>query len=644
MKRHNRLIIIFILVLLLIFQNIFINAENGEDLLAISLIIDTSGSMKETDPQRLREKAANVFIDLLAQDDFLGIITFDNYVNLVIPMEQLKDNSVRQSFKERLAPHLEAGGDTNYTAAFIKANEELSKLEAPSSRKVIVLLTDGKPTINNSESMWKVVTDLSLNDYPVYSIGFSDDVDVDILNRIAEETKGNVRIFKDDIDLDKNLIQLLKSREIIAEQLLTPKEDLLSNMLSLSTDFWMKREGYRNGEEAIVSATLNLGTNRLQRGIDLKIDKFNLNIYYDDGTDLIIPLLDDGEVSHGDIMVDDGIWSNKIVFDKNGKGKASIIVSGIYKNEPFMITKSIGEYVVAKPGNVFITSYEKNLLARKGKTLSIPLSFNNVSPFKEVVFIDIDEKIGSSSIKQIGLEPNSKVDLDLLIDLNSNLDNGNYDLTIGFKPLNEFTTIGYTKLNYKIEVISYFENLSRNIKTRYEPVIAFAGIVIGILLFIYIIGILLYILIVRPQVNIKGVLTYWDGNNFEDCKSIDLTNKKKKEIIITFNPEKDGDFYIPGSKFNYDIVITKEFIEKRRNFILGWKTLFTRNADIIQILICTKPGIIIYESDIYTSITLNHDKEFSSGGFDFHFTKYQPKWIKEAVEGRNILEDRHDTI
>ena len=124
--------------------------------------------------------------------------------------------------------------ETDYAAAFTTANEELLKLEAPNARKIIVLLTDGEPTITDQKYFWDVVSNLSSNNYPVYSIGFSDEIDVEILNRIAEETKGDVRIFKDTLDLDKNLIQLLKSREIIANQLLTSREEIdLNSMISI---------------------------------------------------------------------------------------------------------------------------------------------------------------------------------------------------------------------------------------------------------------------------------------------------------------------------------------------------------------------------------------------------------------------------
>ena len=44
--------------------------------LSIILLIDISGSMSRTDPQRLRETASGVFIDMLSPEDNLGIFIF----------------------------------------------------------------------------------------------------------------------------------------------------------------------------------------------------------------------------------------------------------------------------------------------------------------------------------------------------------------------------------------------------------------------------------------------------------------------------------------------------------------------------------------------------------------------------------------
>ncbi len=651
LKKHKNYLIIIIMVIILVFQNIYVVSENTKDLLVVSLIIDTSGSMNTTDPQRLREAAANVFIDLLSPEDYLGIITFNNEVDLVIPMEQLKDISIRESFKERLSPNLEAGGNTDYKAALEKSSEELSKLDNSNARKVIVLLTDGEPIpggitgnekefiSNYMESLWNTISSLSQKNYPVYSIGFSDQINVEVLDRIAKETNGDVNIFKDASDLDVNLIQGLKSREIIETQLLA-QADENKKPLELTTDFWIKEEGYRNGEEAVVSASLKIGANRLQGGTDLVINEFNLITVYDDGTTITVPLLGSEEMDNGDIRANDGIWSNKIVFNKSGNAKTAIVVSGKYKKESFKLMKSLGNYRVDNPGNIVLSSYEKNLWGRGGKTLLIPLTFDNQSSFKEMVSVDIDEKIGNANIRQIELEPYSKSNIVLNIELNSSLDRGIYDLKIKFKPLNQLTTIDNTKLNYKVELLSYFESLYRNLESRYTVVIPLALIFIGLPLFIYIMGILLYIIIVNPQTKVNGILAYWDEISPENKVEFNLSEKKKDKILISFDPYKSADFYIEGGKYKYDFVISKKIIKKSSSFILGWKGLLSRKSFIEQTLSCTQPGIIIYEGDIFTKLNLYDGREFSSDIFGFKFTTTTSKWSKDHQEGKDILEGR----
>lgn len=653
MTKNKKYLVAFIIVMLLVFQSIIITAENPKEVLAISLVIDTSGSMNTTDPQRLRETAANIFIDLLGPEDYLGIITFNSKVDLVIPLEQLGDTDNRESYKAILNPSLNARGNTDYKAAFEKASEELIKMNDQNIRKVVVFLTDGEPDpddigknpqlmSNYMNEFWETtISKLTENKLPVYSIGFSEEIDVEILSRIAAETKGDVRIFKDAADLDENLIQLLKSREIIATQLLAPTyEDNAKIMPSISTDFWMKQEGYRHGEEAVVSASLNIGSNRLQRRADLKIDQFNLIMNYTDGANIVLPLFDDGEAAHGDIKANDGLWSNKILFDKNGKAKATLIVNGSFKNEQFTLEKSIGEYLVDKPGNVIIFLHEENIWLKSGDKLTIPLSVESRSAFKEVIFIEVNESIGATHLKQIELEPNTNTNINLGIDLKSGLNQGFHNLKIKFKPLNELTTINNTELDYKIEIVSFVEGLSRDLKDKSSVIILLLIIFVVLPLVIYLKGIFLYLILVKPQTKAKGLLTYWKEASPGDIVEFNLNEKKKKKIVISFDPSKSADFYIEGSRFNYDIEITSEFIKKRKTFISGWKTLFTRDTNIIQMIRCTQPGIIIQQGDIYTSFPLYDDEEFSSGGFSFHFTKTKLKWSKAQIEGKNILEGR----
>ena len=113
--------------------------------LAVSLVIDTSGSMADTDPLKLRETAANIFIDLLSPEDYLGIITFDTATTVVQPLQKVNDSFQKAMFKQNLEPNIEARGDTNYKVALDEAFNQLSGLQESNVRKVVVFITDGEP-------------------------------------------------------------------------------------------------------------------------------------------------------------------------------------------------------------------------------------------------------------------------------------------------------------------------------------------------------------------------------------------------------------------------------------------------------------------------------------------------------------------
>lgn len=626
--------------------------ELDSDILAISLVIDTSGSMLTSDPKRFREEVANVFIDFLSPEDYLGIITFNSKVDLVIPMEQLIDDEVRQSFKERLKPKLQGVANTDYNTALRVANEELENLNKYNIRKVIIFLTDGKPDPDNigndlnqmnlyMEQLWYTVSKISKNNFPIYSIGFSDEIDVEILNRIARETNGDVRIFKDAESLDLNLIQTLKSRERILGELLAPTStDLVDIKPSLLTDFWLNSDGYRIGEETIVSSFLTVAGNRIKTGADLKIDNFELLINYDDGESIVLPLYDDGIDEHGDIEGNDGIWSNKLVFDKIGKARSNLIVIGEYKKQPITIEKYIGEYFVGDLGNIFVESYDKDIWKKSREVLTIPVKFRNISEFKEKLLIHINEDIGTLRINQLELEPNWEGDINLDIILNPNLQKKPYNLNIKFEPFNKNTSIANGELDYNVEIISSVEALVRRIEENQKIILPLLGLILGVPLLIYILGILFYLILLNPRLNVQGKLIYWKLNDPDIKIELDLHKKKKKTITITFDSNKEGDFFISNSEYKYDLIITNNLLKKSRKFILGWISIFSGKGLVSMEVSCTQPGIIHYDEDIFMKISLHNNDIFISGGICFHYIKPNSKVTFVEEEGRNILEGK----
>jgi Mg-chelatase subunit ChlD len=230
MDRIKKLII-FLLLASMLFGNLPIQADTVDSLvqekLAVSLVIDTSGSMANTDPLKLRETAANIFIDLLSPEDNLGVITFSTNTVEVIPMQQVASAANKNTIKSTLAPLLEADGDTNYQIALQAASNQLSSFTEPDVRKVIVFLTDGVPDPDPAKSkdqqfmnnymnnMWATVTEIGLKQYPIYSVGFGA-VNQDILNRISRDTSGEARFINDPGELAVsffNVLSILKNRK-----------------------------------------------------------------------------------------------------------------------------------------------------------------------------------------------------------------------------------------------------------------------------------------------------------------------------------------------------------------------------------------------------------------------------------------------
>ncbi|TJX14169.1 VWA domain-containing protein [Tissierella creatinini] len=632
-------------------------SDLNSETLAVSLVIDTSGSMAQTDPQKLRQAVADVFIDYLNPEDYLGIITFNSAVDLEIPMQQLKDDTIRSSIKSNLGPKLEGIADTDYKAALDKANLQLESLFNPDATKIIIFLTDGKPDPNpikipaGSQAMnkymnglWGTVASISTNKYPVYSIGFSDGIDVEVLNRIATETGGDVRIYKDAADLDTNLVKMLKSREKIVEELLAPQEvtsEVGVNVKpALVSDFWLKNEGYRKGEKAVISASLLAGNTRIHSGKDLIVESFQLMIEQEDGNKLNIPLYDDGLAEHSDIRANDGLWSNMISFDKNGKANAKLMMKGKLKGQEISLEKDIGEYLVEEPGNISLTSYDKKVWVKKGDILKIPLRLKNDSTFRETLFIQVDEGFGKVLTNQIDLEANSDKDYELDIELNPNLDKKVYNSSISLNPRDVNTTIDKSTIEYDVELVGSFESIRRNFAENSSLLLPLVGIFIGLPLLAFVLGLLFYITLLKPQLNVRGTLVCWEEANTENRTELDLSTLKKNKIIITLDDNKTADFKLSSSRYDYDIELYKDLVKKSSKFILGWKVLLSKKAITELIVKTTQPGIIEHEGDIFTKMSLYDEDEFISGEYSFKYIKPKTMRSKETDEGRNVLEGR----
>ncbi len=841
---RKMIILTIIFAILTVCQITYASIEHSElakENLCVVLIIDVSGSMSDTDPQKLRETAANIFIDLLSLDDYLGIIRFDDRTEVVVPIQKVASSTNKTVIKNTLAGKLDPRGNTDYTGAFESAFNQLHQLNQDGLNPVVIFLTDGEPNpdsrrsndaafINSyMSSLWETVNNFTLYRYPIYSVAFSNEIDPDIINKISMDTKaeayildtssdlaqtfysllgklknrnniydetyslqsnikesikipvdeytnqvnflflhsmnsdyeinikkpeninllndtvtetiednysiftiampgelhigdweieisgrGNVNLMADvDISLKAWLMSPIPysqhplndpiefkvdvSQEGIIEQkplsveveLVKPGQDrpeiillkqengyftgiyngtnmsgaydlhvklLLDNQVvntsstklyvrilpSLLTDFWIE-DGYRIGEEVLVSSSLAIGGNRLIEGEELKVESFNLVVDYEDGYSTFIPLYDSGSPEHGDIRESDGIWTNKLTFNRAGIAEAIIMVVGEYRGNEYILEKKLGGFLVAAPGNIIIKKLQRTLWTVSGGVLSIPLKIENMSAFKETLLMELDSDMGKLINSQIVLEPGVSETFYVDVDMAAEIEKDSYLLPLSFKTDNHLTKLENNSLNVQVDIVSKVEYL---LKEHYSTISMLVYVLIAIMavfFIIYTLGFLLYIILVKPKTKISGELKYWKTSNISWSsipKKVELTPYKKDRVIISFNPNnKQGDINIKNKEFDHDIILKVLTNNQGKRFIQGWRALINRKLPVSIRVKCTQPGVIELNGEIYSQKDINHKDQFSSGGFSFQYTA-SDKLSKEHYQGKNILEGK----
>lgn len=163
---------------------------------AVVLVIDGSGSVRSVDKLGMRVGAVRLLISRLAPGDQVGVVTFNTKANTVMPLEAVssKKEAARLAAKIKKLP---AKGDTDIGAGLARALD-LLETARPGSRKIIVLLTDGRndPESANAPTL-DVVKKMAAGKVVLHAMGLTDKVDELFLSGLARMAKGHYLAVKD---------------------------------------------------------------------------------------------------------------------------------------------------------------------------------------------------------------------------------------------------------------------------------------------------------------------------------------------------------------------------------------------------------------------------------------------------------------
>ena len=163
----------------------------------LRLLIDISGSMKQSDPDNLRGPALELIVRLLPEGARAGVWIFGETVEQIVPHGTV-NAAWREQALEAVALIDNSGQRTNIPAALAAATYDLGSLSS-AYRTSVVLLTDGKVDLSPSpmanaaaarDLLASTAPDLGAIGIPVHTIALSDEADWTFLRALADTTAG----------------------------------------------------------------------------------------------------------------------------------------------------------------------------------------------------------------------------------------------------------------------------------------------------------------------------------------------------------------------------------------------------------------------------------------------------------------------
>jgi Mg-chelatase subunit ChlD len=178
-------------------------AATGHDII---LLLDSSGSMKRTDPSNYRREAAKLFISLLSKDDRIGIISFGDSATILMPLTQNTQQN-REGLFNALNKISSKEMTTNITEAVQKGFDQVRPSQ---QKKVLLMLSDGKLDLGSPEKdasalarLNQLVIEVAKEIVNLYTMAFTAESDSALLETLAKETGGLFRYAREDRDVHR---------------------------------------------------------------------------------------------------------------------------------------------------------------------------------------------------------------------------------------------------------------------------------------------------------------------------------------------------------------------------------------------------------------------------------------------------------
>ncbi|CCH52910.1 von Willebrand factor type A [Fibrisoma limi BUZ 3] len=147
-----------------------------------------------TDPNDLRIAAGKIFLDYLGKEDYAALSSFSaGYRNFILYHSNFTNNVTGMKASLDSLSTTETGGTPLYYATVEAVN--YTSRNAKTNNKAVIVFTDGQN--NQSGTLSNTITIAKQRSIPLFTVGLSTGVNVQVLSQMANETGGAFFYAKD---------------------------------------------------------------------------------------------------------------------------------------------------------------------------------------------------------------------------------------------------------------------------------------------------------------------------------------------------------------------------------------------------------------------------------------------------------------
>ncbi|MBR2175900.1 MAG: VWA domain-containing protein [Clostridia bacterium] len=206
----KKLLSLLLAVMMLVGFCFSVNAEDGSGYnedgkmnLDVMFVLDASGSMLYSDPNRIALDAFNLYVDLCDESCGAGYAVYTEKIIASSPVVSLSNKKNLESMKQKISDiNYDPNGDTDIALGLTKAMNLFAEQKSSDAnrKKAIILLSDGNTHLLNGprtvadsqKEMESTLKSLNEKNIPVYSIGLNYDgtLDKKEIEKISKQTNG----------------------------------------------------------------------------------------------------------------------------------------------------------------------------------------------------------------------------------------------------------------------------------------------------------------------------------------------------------------------------------------------------------------------------------------------------------------------